>query len=66
MGLDESTLSIKLRKDNFIVNEANKEAFETIFSSKNEDPATRNPIFLFGGHGVGKTHLLRLFRGNGG
>ncbi len=55
MGLDESSLSIKLRKENFIVNEANKEAFETVFSSKNEDPATRKSIVLFGEHGVGKT-----------
>ncbi len=61
MGLNESTLSVKLRKDNFTVNEANKEAFETIFSGKNENPATRTPIFLFGEHGVGKTHLMHAF-----
>lgn len=59
--LGKSYLSIKYRKDNFIVNEANKEAYDRIFSEENDNPATNKPIFLIGEHGVGKTHLMQAY-----
>ena len=44
--------------DNFITGESNKLAFEESFKKVSQDISHYNPLYLYGGVGMGKTHLL--------
>ena len=44
---------------NFIVGEENRYAYETIRNVAHNPGAIYNPLYIYGGTGVGKTHLLQ-------
>ena len=57
--LPESELNPKLNFDRFVSNSANRMTFEAALAVA-EHPATLyNPFFIYGGVGLGKTHLLQ-------
>ena len=46
--------------DNFVVGDTNRMAFSSAYTiAGNNSKTTYNPLFIFGGPGLGKTHLLR-------
>ena len=44
--------------DNFIVGPSNQLAYAAAFALANNSPTAYNPLFLYGGVGLGKTHLM--------
>lgn len=50
---------LKLSLDTFIVGPSNELAFNTAKAVVNEQKSPFNPLFIHGGYGVGKTHLLQ-------
>jgi len=50
---------LKLSLDTFIVGASNELAYNAARAVVNEDKSPFNPLFIHGGYGVGKTHLLQ-------
>ena len=53
-----STLNPKYTLDSFIVGESNQLAYAAAVAVSSTSGTTYNPLFLYGGVGLGKTHLL--------
>jgi chromosomal replication initiator protein len=45
--------------DNFVVGEANRAGFNAAYTFALSPPVGRNPLYIFGATGTGKTHLLQ-------
>ncbi|MBN2315489.1 MAG: hypothetical protein JXM79_16290, partial [Sedimentisphaerales bacterium] len=50
---------LKFHLDTFVVGSSNELAYNAAKVIVNEQQTTFNPLFVHGGHGVGKTHLLQ-------
>ncbi len=53
------TLSNKYTFDDFVVGKANEFAHAACFAAANSPADKYNPLFIYGGVGLGKTHLLQ-------
>jgi len=51
--------SLRLTLDTFVVGPSNELAYNAAKAVVNEQQSPFNPLFIHGGYGVGKTHLLR-------
>lgn len=58
-GLDGRALPLKLTFDTFVVGTKNQLAYNAAQSIVAQDHTPFNPLFVHGGYGVGKTHLLQ-------
>ena len=54
-----SNITNRYTFDNFVVGSSNQFAHAACFSVANNPALNYNPLFLFGGAGLGKTHLLK-------
>ncbi|MCH7527114.1 MAG: chromosomal replication initiator protein DnaA [Planctomycetes bacterium] len=54
-----STAQLRGRFDDFVVGEANRLAYSTAWSVAERPASQFNPLFIHGGCGLGKTHLLQ-------
>lgn len=54
-----SNITNRYTFDNFVVGSSNQFAHAACFSVANNPAHNYNPLFLFGGAGLGKTHLLK-------
>ncbi|RRD40732.1 chromosomal replication initiator protein DnaA [Leptotrichia sp. OH3620_COT-345] len=52
-------LNVKNRLDNFIVGDNSKLAFNACLAVVESDVSVYNPLFIYGGSGLGKTHLMQ-------
>ncbi|MHC4637459.1 MAG: chromosomal replication initiator protein DnaA [Planctomycetota bacterium] len=52
-------LRLKLSLDNFVVGRSNQLAYNAANTIVNEERSPFNPLFIHGGYGIGKTHLLQ-------
>jgi len=50
---------LKLNLDTFVVGQSNELAYNAAKAVVNEEQSPFNPLFVHGGYGVGKTHLLQ-------
>ena len=50
---------LKLTLDSFVVGSSNELAYNAAKAVVNNDKVSFNPLFIHGGYGVGKTHLLQ-------
>jgi len=50
---------LRLTLDSFVVGSSNRLAFNAALTVANEEKSPFNPLFIHGGYGVGKTHLLQ-------
>lgn len=48
----------KFRFDDFVVGAGNQEAYEAAMTAAHNPGVRFNPLFIFGGPGIGKTHLI--------
>ncbi len=53
------TKNLNLSLDNFVVGSSNQLAYNAARVVVNEEQCPFNPLFIHGGYGVGKTHLLQ-------
>ena len=54
----ETMFNNKYTFDSFVVGESNRYAY-TVCQSVSKNPGARNPVFIYGGVGLGKTHLIQ-------
>lgn len=54
----DSKLNRKYTFDNFIIGPSNKEAYQAALFVASNPGAVYNPLLIYGGSGLGKTHLL--------
>lgn len=52
-------LNLKNRLDNFVVGENSKLAYNACLAVVENDIPVYNPLFIYGGSGLGKTHLMQ-------
>lgn len=50
---------LKLTMDNFIVGSSNQLAYNAAISMVSQEDSLFNPLFIHGGYGLGKTHLMQ-------
>ena len=55
---EETTLNIKYRFENFIIGESNRFAHAASIAVSESPAQSYNPLLLYGGVGLGKTHLI--------
>src|SRR5574344_201923 len=55
----QSNLNLKYKFENFVVGENNKLAQAVAFSVAQKPAEKYNPLFIYGGSGLGKTHLMQ-------
>ena len=55
----QNTRQLRLSLDTFVVGPSNQLAYNTATAVVNEEKSPFNPLFIHGGYGVGKTHLLQ-------
>jgi chromosomal replication initiator protein len=58
-GRDGRALPLKLTFDTFVVGSKNQLAFNAAQAVISQEKSPFNPLFVHGGYGVGKTHLLQ-------
>lgn len=58
-GRNGRTLPLKLTFDTFVVGSKNQLAFNAAQTVISQEQSPFNPLFVHGGYGVGKTHLLQ-------
>ncbi len=54
-----STVKLKMSLDDFVVGQSNQLAYSAAMAVASEEKSPFNPLFVHGGYGVGKTHLLQ-------
>jgi len=54
-----SNLNLRFKFDNFVVGECNKFAYNLAKTVAEKPSEKYNPLFLYGGSGLGKTHLMQ-------
>lgn len=55
---DESNLNPKFIFENYVMGNSNRFAYAAALAVANKPASTYNPLFLYGGVGLGKTHLM--------